>query len=78
MAKLGDFKTPTGASGNLFDISSWIGLIVGTVVLFITFGVGQRFAQGLNGKMGLDTNIEQPWQTAIPPMANKTPSRVIY
>lgn len=76
MAKLTDFKTPTGVSGNLFDVSSWLGLIVGTVVLFITFGLGQKLAQGLNGKIGIDTNIEQPWQN---PMAQQTgPSRQVY
>lgn len=77
MAKLGDFKTPTGSSGNVFDLGSWLALIVGTIVLFITFGMGQKVAQGLNGKLGLDTNIEQPWQT---PMAQQPvgPQRTIY
>lgn len=77
MAKLGDFKTPTGASGNLFDVGSWLALIIGTIVLFITFGLGQKVAQGLNGKIGLDTNIEQPWQSPVAqqPAGNQ---RVVY
>lgn len=80
MAKLGDFKTPTGASGNLFDINSWIGLILGTIVLFVTFGLGQKVAQNLNGKAGgfLDTSIEQPWKTPLAQQPTKENARVVY
>lgn len=58
--KLTDFKTPTGASGNIFNPSDWIGLILGTVVLFVTFAAGQNIAGKINGKAGgfVDTQID--------------------
>lgn len=61
--KLTDFQTPTGASGNLFDITSWTSLILGTIMLLVTFGIGQNLAQKLNGKGPIDTDIEQPWKS---------------
>lgn len=62
MAKLGDFKTPTGASGNVLNPMDWLSFIVGAMVLIITFAVGQNFANKLGNKLPIDTTVEQPWQ----------------
>lgn len=65
--KLGDFQTPTGASGNIFNISDWASLIVGAIVLIITFATGQHLANKMGGKLpGVDTQIEQPWVSPVP------------
>lgn len=59
MAKLGDFKTPTGASGNILNPMDWLAFIVGAMVLIITFAMGQNFASRLGAKIpGVDTQIE--------------------
>jgi hypothetical protein len=65
MAKLTDFQTPTGATGNLLNPTSWLSLIMGTVVLLITFSVGQNVANKLNGRGGglIDSKPENPFQT---------------
>lgn len=77
MAKLGDFKTPTGASGNLLNPMDWLSFILGAVVLIITFAMGQNFANKLGSKIpGLDSTIEQPWKSDIPVVQNSN-SRVI-
>ena len=78
MAKLGDFKTPTGASGNLLNPMDWLSFILGAVVLIITFAMGQNFANKLGGKIpGLDSTIEQPWKSDIPVVSSNTKSRVV-
>lgn len=64
MAKLGDFKTPTGGSGNVLNPMDWVAYIVGAMVLIITFAMGQNFANKLGGRIpGVDSQIEQPWQS---------------
>lgn len=50
MKKLGDFQTPTGAKGNIFNITDVGGLILGAVVLIFTFAMGQNLAGKLSGK----------------------------
>jgi hypothetical protein len=78
MAKLGDFKTPTGASGNVLNPMDWLAFIVGAVVLIITFAVGQNFANKLGSKLPIDTQIDQPWKSNIPEVnSNSKPARVI-
>ena len=78
MAKLGDFKTPTGASGNLLNPMDWLSFILGAVVLIITFAMGQNFANKLGGKIpGLDSTIEQPWKSDVPVVAQTKQARVI-
>jgi hypothetical protein len=65
MAKLGEFKTPTGGSGNVLNPMDWLAYIVGAVVLIITFAMGQNFANKLGGKIpGVDSQIEQPWKSS--------------
>lgn len=65
MAKLGDFKTPTGGGGNLLNPMDWLAYILGAVVLIITFAMGQNFANKLGGRVpGIDSTIEQPWASA--------------
>lgn len=67
MAKLTDFKTPTGQSGNILSVSSWSQMILGSAVLFMTVAIGQN----LVGKVGsrtpfLDTQIDKPWNDPQP------------
>jgi hypothetical protein len=66
VAKLTDFKTPTGTSGNLLNPMDWLQLILGVVVLLATFGIGQNIANKINGKGPFDTEIEQPWKSPTP------------
>lgn len=62
MAKLTDFKTPTGATGNLLSPSSWLQLIVGSAVLIITFAMGQNLANKVGGRVPfVDSTIERPY-----------------
>jgi hypothetical protein len=63
LAKLGDFKTPTGASGNIFNINDLLSMIVGAFLLIITFAVGQNLANKMGSKLPIDTQIDQPWQS---------------
>jgi hypothetical protein len=77
VAKITDFKTPTGASGNLFDITSWTSMILGTVVLLATFGIGQNIASKLNGKGPFDTDLEPVFKNPLPPMSNDNGIKVI-
>lgn len=77
MAKLGEFKTPTGGSGNVLNPMDWLAYIVGAVVLIITFAMGQNFANKIGGKVpGIDATIEQPWKSGavqlVTPSAQKT------
>ncbi|MEA4892669.1 MAG: hypothetical protein VB085_08925 [Peptococcaceae bacterium] len=58
MAKLGDFKTPTGASGNVFSLSSWTELILGTAVFLLAIATGQKIVQAIPSNRVLDTSIE--------------------
>jgi hypothetical protein len=70
--KLGDFQTPTGASGNIFNISDWASLIVGAIVLIVTFATGQHLANKIQGKVpGVDATIEQPWASPAPIVQSK-------
>jgi hypothetical protein len=65
LAKLGQFESPTGAKGNVFDISDWGSMILGSFMLLLTFGIGQAFAQKVTGKV-TSAQIEQPWSTPAP------------
>ena len=78
MAKLGDFKTPTGVSGNIFSPMTIVQMILGTVVLFFTVAVGQNIASRVNGKAGgfIDTKVEQPWSS--PATVAPTKQRQVY
>lgn len=69
---LGDFTTPTGTRGNVFSIESWGSMILGTVVLIVTFSMGQHFADKLQNKMPrADLTPEQPWKSPAPVSAAK-------
>lgn len=77
MAKLGDFKTPTGGSGNILNPMDWVGYILGAVVLIITFAVGQNVANKMGNKIpGVDSQIEQPWKSEVVKQSNER-ARVI-
>lgn len=58
MAKLTEFTTPTGAKGNLFSPSSWVSLIIGTVVFLLTFALGQHALQKIGNKIPVNTTID--------------------
>lgn len=72
MAKLGNFEAPTGAKGNIFDIGDWGSMVLGSMMLLITFGIGQHFAQKVTGRVPGAT-IEQPWTPAV---VNNTPAKI--
>lgn len=72
MAKLGNFETPTGAKGNVFEIGSWGSLILGSMIMILTFGIGEHFAARIQGKVPT-TQVTQPWQT---PVVNNTPQKI--
>jgi hypothetical protein len=63
VAKLGDFKTPTGGSGNVLNPMDWLAYIIGAVVLIITFAIGQNLANKAGSKLPIDTQVDQPWST---------------
>jgi hypothetical protein len=71
MAKLGDFKTPTGGGGNVLNPMDWMAYIVGAIVLIVTFAVGQNFASKIGSKLPIDTTIDQPWQSPVPIISNQ-------
>lgn len=79
LKKLTDFQTPFGATGNIFSLQSWIGLIVGSLVLIIAFATAQNIGKKISGRVpGLDTQIDQPWTSPAPMMqANKPQVRVL-
>jgi hypothetical protein len=78
MAKLGDFKTPTGGSGNILNPMDWIAFILGAVVLIVTFAVGQNFANKMGGRIpGVDATIEQPWKSEPARPVTNEKARVI-
>lgn len=58
MAKLGDFKTPTGAAGNIFSLSSWMELVIGAAVMFLAIATGQKLVQKIPNNPILDKQIE--------------------
>lgn len=65
MAKLGNFESPTGAKGNVFDIGDWGSMILGTVMLLVTFGIGEHFANKLTGKVPA-ASISNPFPPQVP------------
>lgn len=73
MAKLTDFTTPTGVKGNILDVKSWAGMILGTVVLFATLGIGQNIAKKLDGKGPIDTSVDYPFSNVPAPITSDRP-----
>lgn len=65
MAKLGNFEAPTGAKGNIFDIGDWGSMILGTVMLLVTFGIGEHFASKVTGKVH-SAQITNPFPAPVP------------
>lgn len=66
LAKLGNFETPAGGKGNLFDIGSWGGMILGSMVMILTFGIGEHIASRIQGRVPA-TQVTQPWQSVPAP-----------
>ena len=61
--KLGQFQTPTGQTGNVFSLDSWIKLILGAFMFLVTFGLAQRFGKAVENRVGfLDATPEQPFE----------------
>jgi hypothetical protein len=73
LAKLGSFETPTGAKGSIFDIGDWGSLILGSMMLLVTFGIGEHFANKITGKVPSAT-VTQPWATPAP--LSNTPQKI--
>jgi hypothetical protein len=65
LAKLGSFEAPTGAKGNIFDIGDWGSMILGTVMLLVTFGIGEHFANKITGKVP-GASISNPFPPQAP------------
>lgn len=76
MAKLTDFTTPTGAKGNILDPTSWFSMILGSLVLIVTFALGQNLVQKVGSKVPFDTTIDPLVKT--PMAASSAPSREVY
>ncbi len=57
--KWGDFVTQTGLKGNIFNPNDWAKMILGGVVLIITFATSQNLAKKIGGKVPyVDTDID--------------------
>ncbi len=57
--KWGDFVTQTGLKGNIFNPNDWVKMILGGVVLIITFAASQNLAKKIGGKVPyVDTDID--------------------
>lgn len=77
MAKMTEFQTPMGARGNLLSPSSWIQLILGAVVMIITFAVGQNITKKVGSKLPIDTQPDPFFSTPV--MATSSaPSKLVY
>jgi hypothetical protein len=77
--KLTKFQTPTGQTGDVLNPGSWLSMIIGAVVLILTFALGQNLANKIGASVpGVDSNIDRPWSQPKPQVQqNKQPSRVI-
>jgi predicted solute-binding protein len=58
--KLTEFENPlTGKKSNLFDVGSLWSQILGVVMLFVVFAMGQNVARKISSKVpAIDTTIE--------------------
>ncbi len=77
MAKLGDYKLPTGGTGNITSVGDIISLVLGSMVLLFTFAWGQKLYQTANRVMPgpLKDNIDP----IIPaPTAAAQPQKSVY
>lgn len=64
--KLTDFTTPTGVKGNILNIGQLWSLMLGTLVLIVTFAMGQNLANKVSGRVPMvDSTIEQPWKSEV-------------
>jgi hypothetical protein len=78
LKKLTDFQTPFGATGNIFSLQSWLGLIVGSLVLIIAFATAQNIGKRISGRVpAIDTNIDPIWSQPAPMAQNKPIVRVL-
>jgi len=78
LAKLTDFQTPFGATGNIFSLQSWVGLIVGSLVLIIAFATAQNIGKKISGRVpAVDTQIDPIWSQPAPMKDTKTQVRVL-
>jgi len=61
--KWGDFVTQTGQKGNILNPNDWFKMILGGVVLIITFATSQNIVKNIGEKIGgkvpyVDTDID--------------------
>lgn len=72
VAKLTNFTTPTGQKGNILDPKDWMSMILGVMVLLVTFALGQKFTGVLGEKASfVDTSIEKPYDDPQPQKEEK-------
>lgn len=73
MAKLGNFESPSGAKGNVFDIGDWGSMILGAFMLLFTFGIGEHFYQKVTGRVH-SAQITNPFPAPTP--VSTTPTKI--
>jgi len=56
--QFGEFVTPTGQKGNIFNLSSWASMIIGVMVFLVAFAMGQNFTAKLGRLAPIDTTID--------------------
>jgi hypothetical protein len=59
-ANFGQFTTPTGQTGNIFSVGSWLSLILGVIVFLVAIATGQKLVGYIPRNPVLDTSIEDP------------------
>lgn len=68
MAKITDFETPMGTKGNILKPSTWVPLILGSLVLLITFSAAEKAGKLVSGKIPLiNANPTNPFVSNTPP-----------
>lgn len=49
--KWGQFETLTGKKGNVFNVSSWVEMVLGAFVMLVTFALGQSLYQKVGARV---------------------------
>lgn len=77
MANLGNYKTPTGQTGNIFSIKDWVGLILGGIVLLVSFSTSQNVAKAISSRVGaIDSTPAYPFEKEN--QASQAPKRQVW
>lgn len=68
MAKITDFETPMGTKGNILKPGTWIPLILGSLVLLVTFSAAEKAGKFVSGKVPLlNSSPTYPFASNTPP-----------